>query len=108
MRDVEAASLRDAYDPRPKRLDLGVAGRLFGVQHAVGFAGLLRVSKLPHDPGYRVRPRKPTRSIRTPSGCDMSCLTDPALSTPRIESDNLSWTCQILRMLLYSGQLEAK
>src|SRR5262245_39365414 len=39
MRDVEAASLRDAHDPRPKRLDLGVAGRLLGVQHAIGFAG---------------------------------------------------------------------
>jgi hypothetical protein len=38
-RDVEAAALRDAYDPRSKRLDLGVPARLLGVQHAIGLAG---------------------------------------------------------------------
>jgi hypothetical protein len=80
MRDVEAALLRDAYDPGAKRLDLGIAGRLFGVQHAIGFAGLDRVSKPPHDPGCRVGPSKP---IRIPSGCDMSCLTDPAYTEDR-------------------------
>jgi hypothetical protein len=44
-------------------VDLGIAGRLLGVQHAIGFAGRHGVSKLRRAPGCR---RAPDFSEGTP------------------------------------------